>query len=282
MIIDAHQHYWKLSRGDYDWLTPEMVGLYRDFMPEDLAPHLQRHGVDGTILVQAAPTEAETRFILDIAKSTPSVLGVIGWIDMEADDAIARLDQLITYGEGYLKGIRPMIQDIADPDWIMRIRLDRIFDALEERGLVFEALVNPIHLSSLERRLKRHPRLVCIIDHGAKPDIASCARSAWSDSMRSLADHTGAVCKLSGLVTEASPGWSSTDIRPYIAELIYHFGAKRLIWGSDWPVLKLASDYDDWLSLAQMSCGRLDQRDRDMIFGRNARALYGLDVLCSQ
>lgn len=280
MIIDAHQHFWQLDRGDYDWLTPALPSLYRDFMPDDLAPHLRGHDVIGTVLVQAAPTEDETRFLLDIAKSTPTVLGVVGWIDMEADNAVERLDALMAYGEGYLKGIRPMIQDIADPEWLLMTRLDRVFQAMVERELVFDALVRPMHLANLERRLRQHPQLKTVIDHGAKPMISSHARSAWSDAMRSLANHTDAVCKLSGLVTEASADWTASDIRPYVAELIYHFGPKRLIWGSDWPVVNLAADYAGWLSVAQMCCGRLDKRDREMIFGRNARVIYGLDALC--
>src|SRR5262249_27262898 len=135
MHIDAHQHFWRLDRGDYGWLAPTLAPLYRDYLPCDLAPHLDAAGMAATILVQAAATEAETRFLLEIAQSTPFVAGVVGWVDMEAPDVAERLGALVTAGRGYLKGIRPMIQDIADPSWILSPRLERAFDALEALDL---------------------------------------------------------------------------------------------------------------------------------------------------
>lgn len=282
MIIDAHHHYWKLDRGDYSWLTPELADLYGDYLPDDLTPHLRRHKVKGTVLVQAAPTVAETRFLLDLAKTSPSILGVIGWIDMDADDAIAQLDKLIEYGGGYLKGVRPMVQDIEDVNWLLSSHLDQVFAAFAERELVFEALVRPMHLSNLENRIRKHKALKVVIDHGGKPEIRHHVRSAWSSSMMSLADNTNAYCKLSGLVTEARADWRAQDIRPYIADLIYSFGHDRLIWGSDWPVLNLASNYEEWWALAQLCCGHLGAEEREAIFGRNALKVYALDVLCPQ
>ena len=282
MIIDAHQHYWKIARGDYHWMSPELETLYRDYLPEDMQALRDANHVGGTVLVQAAETEDETRFLLDLAKQNESVLGVVGWVDMEAPDFEQRLDALIEYGNGYLKGIRPMIQDISDPDWILQSGLTKAFHALANRGLVFDALVLPIHLSQLEARLRRHPQLKCVIDHGAKPDIANHVRSAWSDAMCSLARNTSAYCKMSGLVTEAEDEWCASDIKPYIGDLLYHFGPERMIWGSDWPVLNLASDYSAWLDLAKRCCEKLTAQQRDRIFGQNAQDLYGLEVLCLQ
>lgn len=282
MIIDAHHHYWKLDRGDYSWLTPDLEQLYRDYLPDDLTPHLDRYNVKGSVLVQAAPTVAETRFLLDLAKNSPSILGVVGWVDMDADDAIAQLDELIDYGGGYLKGVRPMVQDIEDVNWLLSNRLDRVFEAFAEREMVFDALVRPMHLSNLEIRLRKHKSLKVVIDHGGKPEIRHHVRSAWSDAMMALASNTNAYCKLSGLVTEAGEGWRAQDIRPYIANLIYCFGPERLIWGSDWPVLNLASNYNDWWDLAQLCCGHLRAKERELIFGGNAREIYALDVLCPQ
>ena len=282
MIIDAHQHYWKLARGDYSWMSPNLGEIYRDFLPGDLRPLREASGVAGTIVVQAADTEDETRFLLDLAKSDESILGVVGWVDMEASDFGPRLDNLISYGEGYLKAIRPMIQDIADANWILHGSLDRAFDALAERGLVFDALVMPFHLAQLEVRLKRHPKLKCVIDHGAKPDIANHARSAWSHAMSSIATNTRAYCKLSGLVTEAGPDWSGSDITPYIADLLYHFGPARLIWGSDWPVLNLASDYGAWFQLVKKCIQKLTAEQRARVFAKNAQQIYDVEVLCLQ
>lgn len=282
MIVDAHQHYWRIERGDYHWMSPDLGILYRDYLPDDLTPLREARSVGGSVLVQAAETEAETEFLLDLAIADPSALGVVGWVDMAAPDFDSRLDRLIDHGQGLLKGIRPMIQDIPDPNWILRKSLDKAFQSLERRGLVFDALVHPIHLGPLRERLSRHSGLKCVIDHGAKPDIANHVRSAWSDAMSAIASETSAFCKLSGLVTEAGEGWSASDIRPYAGDLIYHFGAGRLIWGSDWPVVNLASDYTAWFDLARECCQRLNEEQKAQVFGENAVQLYQLEVLCLQ
>jgi L-fuconolactonase len=147
---------------------------------------------------------------------------------------------------------------------------------------VFDALVHPHHLAQLEARLRRHPALKCVIDHGAKPSIAHNFRSAWSEAMCSLARNTSAYCKLSGLVTEAGDNWVDSDITPYAGDLIYHFGADRLLWGSDWPVLNLASNYSNWFDLARKCCARLSDSEIERVFGLNAAEVYGLEVLCLQ
>ncbi len=145
MIIDAHQHFWQLARGDYGWLTPELVPLYRDFMPDDLASLLSHNNIDGTILVQAAPTIAETKFLLEIADATPFVLGVVGWIDFSAPTAVKDIARLAQHPK--LVGLRPMIQDIADDDWMLQADLTPAFEAMIDADLTFDALVLPRHLS---------------------------------------------------------------------------------------------------------------------------------------
>ncbi len=168
-MIDAHQHFWRIARGDYGWLTPALAAIYRDFGPADLAPILARHGIDATILVQAAPTVAETRFLLDLAGETPFVAGVVGWAPFAAADAADRIARLAE--EPKLVGLRPMVQDEADDDWLIRPALGPAFDAMIAHGLVFDALVLPRHLPRLLRVLERHPDLVVVVDHGAKPRI---------------------------------------------------------------------------------------------------------------
>ena len=155
MIIDAHQHFWQLARGDYGWLTPELKPLYRDFMPDDLTPHLAQHEIDGTILVQAAPTVAETEFLLGIADATPFVLGVVGWTDFAAPSAAKDIAHVAQYPK--LVGLRPMIQDIADDDWMLRAELAPAFEAMIDADLTFDALVLPRHLPNLRRILSRYP-----------------------------------------------------------------------------------------------------------------------------
>jgi L-fuconolactonase len=278
MRIDAHQHFWRLDRGDYAWLSPALTPLYRDYLPHDLAPHLEATGVAATILVQAAATEAETRFLLEIAKSTPFVAGVVGWVDMEAPDVAERLAALVKEGAGYLKGIRPMIQDIADPSWILSPQLDRAFAALEALDLRFDALVRPVHLEPLLRRLEQRPRLKVVIDHAAKPDIAAGAKLDWSIPLASIASRTTARCKLSGLLTEARPGAELDELAPYVQQVIAAFGPESVLWGSDWPVLSLASDYLTWHAMAERLVAGLTTRERALIFGGVAAEFYGLSL----
>jgi len=270
MIVDAHQHFWQLSRGDYGWLTPKLEPIFRDFMPSDLMPHLKRHGIDGTILVQAAPTITETEFLLDIADRTPFVLGVVGWVDFEAESAPRDIASLATHPK--LVGLRPMIQDITDDDWMLRPDLTPAFEAMIQHNLTFDALVMPRHLPQLHQLLSRHPQLHTVIDHGAKPKIADGQFDTWASDIAIIAKESGAYCKLSGLLTEAGNGWSVSDLAPYVAHLFEHFGPERLIWGSDWPVLNLASNYDTWVETAASFFP--DGLSREKVFGSNAGRLY--------
>lgn len=278
MQIDAHQHFWQLNRGDYGWLTPKLAPIYQDFLPTDLAPHLTNAGVDATIVVQAAPTEAETHYLLTQAKSAPFVAGVVGWVDMAAPDAPDRLAALKESGDGYLKGIRPMIQDIADPDWILSPSLDAAFDAIEGLDLCFDALVLPAQLDPLLRRLEQCPGLQVVINHAAKPNIPSGMQPAWSDRLAAIAEQTSAMCKFSGLVTEAGEDWRAADIAPFFEHILASFGADRIMWGSDWPVVNLVSDYPGWRTASEELVAGLPAPDRTMIFGGTAARFYGIET----
>ena len=272
--IDAHQHFWRLARGDYAWLTRELTPLYRDFLPADLEPLLDDRGIAATVLVQAAPTDQETDFLLAVAEQTEYVAGVVGWVDMEDPGASDRLAVLAEH-PAFL-GVRPMIQDIADRDWMLRPQLQPAFDALQALDLAFDALVRPEHLDNLHRLLERHPKLRLVIDHGAKPDIASSAFAPWAEKIDALARYSDACCKLSGLVTEAGPDWHERDVVPYMDCLLERFGASRLMWGSDWPVVNLAGGYARWWALTNDWIDRLDAGDRDQVLGGTATAFYRL------
>jgi L-fuconolactonase len=276
MIIDAHQHFWQLSRGDYGWLTPEAGALYRDYLPDDLAPLLKEHGVGATVLVQAAATEAESRFLLRLAGEHAFIAGVVGWVDFEAADVGERVAALATAGAGKLKGLRPMIQDIPDPRWIARPSLDAAFEALVAHELVFDALVRPVHLEALRDRLLRHPRLRAVLDHAGKPDIARGALEPWAAALERLAGDTSICCKLSGLLTEAGTRRSTADLTPWVAQLFRSFGAERMLWGSDWPVLKAAGSYGEWLGLAQELIGRCAPGRAAQVLSGTAHRLYRL------
>ncbi|MGA0607376.1 amidohydrolase family protein [Phenylobacterium sp. VNQ135] len=274
MRIDAHQHFWRPARGDYGWLDDAPSSIVRDVLPADLAPLLAATKMDRTILVQAAPSEAETTFLLGLMATAPFVAGVVGWIDFEAEDAAARV-RAASERTG-LVGLRPMVQDLADDRWLARGDLDPVFDALEETGLCFDALVRPRHLPALYERMRRHPRLRAVIDHGAKPDIAGGALTAWRSWIACIADETKACCKLSGLVTEAAPGWDDAVLRPYVDVLVEAFGAERLMWGSDWPVLNLNGDYLAWSAAADRLLAGLSPADLARVRGGTAAAFYGV------
>jgi L-fuconolactonase len=274
MIIDAHVHLWRLARGDYGWLTPDLTPLYRDFGPEDLVPLLAAAGAGGAVAVQAAPTEAETRFLLDLADRTPALLGVVGWTDFGAPDGEAAIDALAA--DRKLRGLRPMLQDLADDDFILSAAADRALGALAARGLVFEALVRPRHLRRLLTVRERHPDLAMVVDHAAKPDIAAGAWWPWADDLRRLAADGKTVCKLSGLVTEAGGDWTLDRLRPYADLVIEAFGPERVMWGSDWPVVRLAGTYEAWRGATDRLLEGLAPGHRARILGLTARRVYAL------
>lgn len=272
--IDSHQHFWLPERGDYGWLTRDLAPLYRDFQPEHLRPHLQETGVRQTVLVQAAPTLQETRYLLQLAQQTDFVAAVVGWVDMEKPTALNDLEALARHP--LLRGIRPMIQDIPDPAWMLRAQLRPVYETLVELGLTFDALVKPQHLPHLHQLLRRHPDLSVVIDHGAKPDIARGAFQPWADDMAAIATGANTSCKLSGLLTEAGNQPVYEAVYPYMRHLLDCFGAERLLWGSDWPVLELAADYPSWNIMTLRFLQDLDADDQQRILGANAQALYGL------
>ena len=272
MRIDAHQHFWSLARGDYGWLTPALGPIHRDFGPADLAPLLAAHSIERTILVQAAPTEAETAYLLDIAAKTPFVAGVVGWTDFDAPDVAEHIATLAD--DPRLVGLRPMVQDIADDGWLMRPELAPALAAMVAHGLVFDALLKPRHIAPMLTVLERHPELTFVIDHGAKPDLVGGDLAAWRDGMSALAQHPRLTCKLSGLVTEAGPDWGLETLRPVTDHLLASFGPERLIFGSDWPVVTLRASYAQWFETAETLLGGLSEVQRAAVFGGNAQKLY--------
>lgn len=275
MIVDAHFHCWRLARADYGWLTPALVPIYRDVSIDDWAREAQPLGVRGGVLVQAAPTAAETMYLLETAATHDAVLGVVGWIDLLAADAPERITLLVRE-QPKLKGLRPMLQDIADPDWILQPALSAALVAMANQRLVFDALVKPIHLPRMTRLCERHPDLQVVIDHGAKPDIARDQWEPWASQIALVARQTQAVCKLSGLLTEAGATSMRGAARRWMAHLLDSFGPQRLLWGSDWPVLELASNYQSWWGDVQDVLSALSESERAAVLGGNARRIYGL------
>jgi L-fuconolactonase len=276
MQIDAHQHYWDPARGDYGWLTSNLDQLYRTFGPADLAPLRERADVQRTVVVQAAPTVEETRYLLKLAQDDASIAGVVGWVPMLSHDAPTLIAELARHPQ--FKGIRPMLQDLPDDDWIANPDLNPAVEALIAHDLAFDALIFTRHVDAFETFSTRFPTLRIVIDHGAKPPIRD-GRSgwqSWADGITRLANLPHVHCKLSGLATEAAPGWTEATLQPYVDHLLQSFGPARLMWGSDWPVLNLNGDYLLWHSVANTLLAGLSDAERDAVFGANAAAFYRL------
>jgi L-fuconolactonase len=270
--VDAHHHIWRIARGDYGWLSPDLP-ICRDYTLDDLRPLLG--DISATVLVQAADTAAETEFLLETARQSGGLVrGVVGWTDLTHPDAPGRIAALASVS--LLKGIRPMLQDIADTGWVLRPAVQPALKSLAASGLRFDALVQPRHLPILLQLHSLHPTLQLVIDHGAKPDIAGGAWQPWANDISRVASETPARCKLSGLVTEAGQHWSIDDLRRYTDHLIEAFGADRLMWGSDWPVVDMAGGYARWREASEALLAGISEPDRAAIFGDTALNFYGL------
>lgn len=278
IVVDAHQHYWQPLRGDYGWLAQAPALLQRAFLPPDLRAQRDASGVQYSVLIQAAPTEEETRYLFELAQEDGAVAGVVGWVDMEATDVDARIDALIRDGRGLLRGLRPMAQDLADPDWLARPSLDRAFDCIQDCELAFDALVDVRQLPALLRRLQRHPQLNIVLDHAGKPAIDDGRFDEWTSWIDELSQHPQLYCKLSGLLTLLAEPLDEDAIEPYVADLFSHFGPERLMWGSDWPVLTTHADYGHWLHVAMNLTERYAAGSQAEVFAANAVRFYALDI----
>jgi L-fuconolactonase len=279
MLIDAHHHFWMPARGDYFWMPKGHAVLDRPYLPHDLDPYLKAAGIEKTVLVQAAPSVHETEYMLGIADVSDSVAKVVGWVDFEKPDDLAHLERLRRHPK--FAGVRPMIQDIADPDWMLRDDVQWAFSALSDLDLTFDALGFSRHLANFLTVFQRYPGLKVVIDHCMKPQIRDSGTVRdefryWSDGMRLIAAETGACCKFSGLVTEDQDEWSTERLRPYAECVLDAFGPARVMWGSDWPVCRLRCEHDDWLASARALTSHCSADDQAMIFGGTAAEFYGI------
>jgi L-fuconolactonase len=276
MIVDSHQHFWSLSSPWFDWPTPDLKAIHRDYGPSDLKTLIEPASVTKTVLVQVAPSLAETRAILDMAEGTDFVGAVVGWVDLEQDAHVADLERFAEHPK--FRGIRPMIQSIPDVEWMLRRSLGPCLAAIERLGLTFDALVKPPHLDALVIFADRYPNLPVVVDHGAKPEIAKGRDGfdAWAPKIAAVAERPQVRCKLSGLLTEAGARTSREDLLPFIDHLVECFSPERLMWGSDWPVVELAAPYSSWLDLSRASIARLSESEQRLILGGVASGFYRL------
>ncbi len=277
MSIDSHFHIWQLSRGDYGWLSPDrpdLAPIYRDISIADWQAQSSRHGVTGGVLVQAAPTEDETHFLLAQAQASDQVLGVVGWVDWLTADAPEHIKALALNPK--LKGLRPMLQDIADVQWILQPALAPALQAMVDCDLVFDALIKSAHLPHILTLAQRHPDLRMVIDHAAKPNMAADEWQPWADGIARIAAETPAFCKLSGMLNEAGPNPQPGAVRRWADHVLTCFGPQRVVWGSDWPVLELAGNYAGWWEESRQILSNLDASAQADVMGGNAQRLYRL------
>jgi L-fuconolactonase len=270
MKIDAHQHFWNPARGDYGWMDgPGLEAIRKPILPVDFEPHRKAFGIEKTVLVQAAPTVVETEYILGLADGTDFVAKVVGWIDFENKDDLRHLQRLARHPK--FSGVRPMIQDIPDVQWMHRADVKWGFDAVIDLDLTFDALGFPPHAEPFLRLLDRYPKMRVVIDHCLKPAIRNGEFKNWAAGIEYIARNTTAFCKLSGLATEANPHWTSETLEPYARHVINCFGSERVMWGSDWPVLNLNGTYSNWVEATNAI---LLKGEKENIFGTTAAKFY--------
>jgi L-fuconolactonase len=277
-IIDAHHHIWDLAVRDQDWITgPEMAAIRRSFALSDLRPDAQAAGVTATVLVQTVTTAGETPEMLALAARDPLIAGVVGWTDLTSPAVADELARLISgTGGPYLASIRHQVQSEPDPDWLRRPKVLRGLRAVAAAGLCYDLVVRPHQLRAASYTATAVPDLLFVLDHCGKPDITGGALEPWASAVRDLAARPNTACKLSGLVTEAPPGAPAAAFAPFADVILTAFGARRVMFGSDWPVCLLASNYSAVLALARTLVSGLSEAERAAVFSDTARQAYGL------
>ena len=274
MRIDAHQHFWRYDPDEYDWIDDSMSGIRRDFLPADLQPELKRAGFDGSIAVQARQSLDETRWLLDLADSSPFILGVVGWVDLRSEKARAQLTRL---KHPKLIGLRHIVQSESDDRFLLQPDFLRGISLLEEFNLTYDILIYPRHLPVAAEFVARFPRQRFILDHLAKPLVKSATLHPWDSDIRGLAKFPNVFCKLSGLVTEADwKAWKPEHFSPYLEIALECFGPERLMIGSDWPVCLVAAPYSRAINLISDFLGKYPDHVRDAVLGGTAQKLWNV------
>lgn len=273
MTIDTHVHFWKYDKKRDAWMD-DMKVLQQDYLPEHLALTLKRNEIDGVVAVQADQSEVETRFLVELAKTHPVIKGVVGWIDLRADNILERLQHFSQYP--IIKGWRHVVQ--GEPsDFLLREDFQRGVRALQSFNYTYDVLIYHHQLKPAIEFVSKFPDMKLVIDHCAKPDIRHAKIDEWAASMKEIAKQSNVHCKLSGLFTEAKwKDWSAGDFYPYLDVVFEAFGVDRLMFGSDWPVILVSGMYVQWKSLLDKYMEQFSPDDKEKIFGTNAVEFYGL------
>jgi L-fuconolactonase len=276
-IIDSHQHFWQVGRFDYPWMSADVETLYRDFLPDALEPLLKDCGVRQTVLVQASNSLEETRWLLKLVDHHPFIAGVVGWVDLTSSHVETQLAEFINHPK--FKGVRHLVESEPADNWLVQPSVLRGLKVLSVHGVTYDLLVYTRHLRHVLTVAEHCPELRLVVDHLAKPPIASGEIAEWSRALKEVAQIPGMHCKLSGLVTEADHGvWKSDDLKPYVEGALEWFGAERMMIGSDWPVCLLAASYRQALDAYQELLGGLNEGEQRRTLADNAINFYRLET----
>lgn len=275
MVIDSHQHFWKYDPVTYSWIDDSMKVLQRDFLPSDLGPILQSNGVDGCVAVQADQSEAETDFLLELARENEFIKGVVGWVDLRSEDVNKRLAHFSQNKK--LKGVRHIVQEEPDPEFMLRKDFQNGIKHLADFGLTYDILVYPNQLAAAVLLSRVFPEQKFVLDHIAKPRISEGLDQEWVNNIKELASNPNVSCKVSGMVTETTNfQWQQEDFYPFMDIVLNAFGWQRLMYGSDWPVCLLAGNYKEVITIVTDYISKLSKNERAGIMGLNAKEFYSL------
>ena len=275
MRIDAHQHFWNYSAAEYPWIGAGLERLARDYLPSDLEPLLAAKQIDGSVAVQARQSVEESLWLLALAKAHPLVKGVIGWVDLRSDRVGD--DLRVLAANPTFVGVRHVVQDEPDPRFVLGEGFIRGLRQLRQHGLTYDLLLYPSQLPAAIELVGLLPEQPFVVDHLAKPRIATGEIADWERDIRAIARHDNVCCKVSGMVTEAvRRGWKRDDFTPYLDVVLEAFGPERLMFGSDWPVCLLAGEYADVAAIPRDYFSRLSATEQRMIWGDTAAGFYGL------
>ena len=275
MIVDSHQHFWQVGHFDYPWMSAEVDVLYRDYLPETLEAVLRENGVSKTVLVQASNSLAETYWLLGLAERHQFIAGVVGWVDL-TDPAMEPELEVLTANAAF-KGVRHLVESEPADDWLVQPKVLDGLRILGKHHVSYDLLVHTRHLKHVKTVAESCPELRMVIDHMAKPPIASGEVAEWARELKDVAAYPNMFCKVSGLVTEANlTTWTKEDLRPFVDGALELFGPQRMMFGSDWPVCLLAASYSQVLDCFQSLLQDLNEQERARIFGENATEFYQL------
>jgi L-fuconolactonase len=278
MRIDAHHHVWDLNVRDQPW-TAGLPALRRSFTIDELRPSLQRHGIDGTVVVQTVCVGDETPELLALAASDPAIAGVVGWVDLTAPDVTEALAELrASPGGELLVGMRHQAQEEADPWYLARPDVRRGLRAVAAAGLVYDLLVRSHQLLAAVDAVRSLPELQFVLDHAGKPDVSEPPAREWVAALSDLGELGNVTVKMSGMTSEAPPNWTPQMLQPFVDALLTSVGPGRLMFGSDWPVCLLGGGYDATFAATEAVTSQLSAPERDLLFGGVAAGVYGLAV----